>query len=73
MIAEELIVKLKAETEEFQKGMEEAKKQLKEQGVDIKKTFSEISTGMMLAGGAITGAFVLQSKPPPRKKAHRLS
>jgi len=56
MIAEELIVKLKAETEEFQKGMEEARKQLKEQGVDIKKTFSEISTGMMLAGGAITGA-----------------
>jgi len=56
MIAEELIVKLKAETEEFQKGMEAAKKQLKEQGVDIKKTFSEISTGMILAGGAITGA-----------------
>jgi PHD/YefM family antitoxin component YafN of YafNO toxin-antitoxin module len=62
MIAEELIVKIKAETEEFQKGMEEAQKQLKEQGVNIKKTFSEISTGMIVAGGAITGALGLAVK-----------
>ena len=56
MIIEELLVKLKAETTEFQQGMQEVRKQLEDQGINIKKTFSEISTTMIAAGGAITGA-----------------
>jgi archaellum component FlaC len=56
MIIEELLVKLKAETTEFQQGMEEVRKRLEDQGVKIRETFSEASNLALAAGSAITGA-----------------